>query len=137
MASSPVFEARGFHWKLRRHVDRTAAYFEKGTLKTYPKTAIAFDMLREAMDAEISTRRYRTGSKSDRKPAEPPLKKQRTDSSGSRKYYHQARRLEILNKELRAKRDSHTAVTAGGKLISPDWNVKMFLTRRRARTPAV
>ena len=120
MASRRVFEANGFHWKLRRHVDRTAAYFEKGTRKTYPKTAIAFAMLREAMDAEISTRRYRTGSgsKSDRKSDEPPLNKQRTGSIDSRKYYHQARRLGILNKELQAKLDSHTAVKAGGKLIS-------------------
>ena len=55
----PGVEVKGFPWKLRRQVDRLAAYFEAGTTIQYPKTSDAILRLRETVDAEMRTRRNR------------------------------------------------------------------------------
>ena len=52
-------EVKGVQWKLRRQVDRLAAYFEAGTTIPYPKTSDAIARLRETVDAEPKTRRNR------------------------------------------------------------------------------
>ena len=59
MANHPFSEVKGFHWKLRRMVDRLAAYFEEGTTKQYPKTSDAISRLCGAVEAEMKTRRNR------------------------------------------------------------------------------
>ena len=52
-------EVKGFHWKLRRQVDRLVAYFESGTTFQYPRSSEAILQLRAAVDAEMKTRRNR------------------------------------------------------------------------------
>ena len=123
----PGVEVKGFHRKLRRQVDRLAAYFEAGTTIQYPKTSDAILRLRETVDAEMKTRRNRAN------PFEFASllargQKHELASGPSRKHYQRSLRLQRDNDQLRAKLKSHTAVKAGGKHISPEWIVKMFLT---------
>ena len=46
-------EDKGLRWKMRRHVERVALYFEGGTTKPYPKTSAALGVLRQALDDEM------------------------------------------------------------------------------------
>ena len=57
MASHGASEAKGFQWKLRRHVTRLADYVEESTTKKYPKTSDAIGTLRAALEAEMRHRR--------------------------------------------------------------------------------
>ena len=121
-------EVKGFQWKLRRMVDRLAAFFESGTTLPYTGTSDAIAQLRETVDAELKTRRNRC------KPAEVASenvrgKKRNLASGPSRKHYQRSLRLKTENDQLRAKLAKQTTFKACGEnKISPEWIVKIFLS---------
>ena len=121
-------EVKGFQWKLRRMVDRLAAFFESGTTLPYTGTSDAIAQLRETVDAELKTRRNRC------KPAEVASEnvrgqKRNLAAGPSRKHYQRSLRLKTENDQLRAKLAKQTtAKTCGENKISPEWIVKIFLS---------
>ena len=128
-------EATGFQWKLRRHVERLAGYFEAGTTIQYPKTSAAILSLCEALDSELRTRRRRLSAESRRaKPAEVAStlvrgEKRRLAPNPSRKHYQRSLRLKRENDQLRTKLAKQTTARAYGEnKISPEWIVKIFLS---------
>ena len=126
MANHPFSEVKGFHWKMRRMMDRLAAYFEEGTRKQYPKTSDAISRLCGAVEAEMKTRRNRV---SPTCPNPNKKRKLETATGTSRKYYQRSLRLTSQNDQLRAQLNKHTvAKSGGGRNICPEWIVNMFLS---------
>ena len=117
-------EVTGFNWQMRRKVERVASYFEAATTKPYPKTSAALGVLRQALDDERTRRNRANPIYPDARPS----KKRRCEEQVSRKHYYKCRRLQRANDELRAKLVSNTGHKPGGKYISPEWIVRIFLT---------
>ena len=133
-------EVKGFKWKVRRQVERLAAYFAGGTNNTYPRTAGAIARLRETASAELRTRISRTrdvrtsrtrditGTPATRKRGRP---RSVDVSAASRRHYELARRRGREIERLKEQLNSHTArnnATGGRTAISPEWISKQILT---------